>query len=102
MDVPRLNEWGSSEYWIANESGHLGWDSVEEDPAGYDYDLEPWVRTGKVLWVAPGDERVMLRSDVRRCPYLGLPGRRYPLFITAGEVLEPVAATEPVAAGERD
>jgi hypothetical protein len=109
MDVPRLNEWGSSEYWVTGESGTLGWDSVEEDPAAYDYDLEPWIRAGKLLWIAPGDERMMLLSDVRRCPYLGLPGRRYPLFITAGEVLEPVAAsdpteptepTEPVAAGE--
>jgi hypothetical protein len=109
MDVPRLNDWGSSEYWVTGETGTLGWDSVEEDPAAYDYDLQPWIRAGKLLWIAPGDERVMLHSDVRRCPYLGLPGRRYPLFITAGEVLEPVAATkptepteptEPVAAGE--
>jgi hypothetical protein len=103
MNIPRLNEWGALEYWIPGESGYLGWDTVEEDPTAYDYDLEPWIRAGKLLWIAPGDEGVMLHSDVRRCPYLGLPGRRYPLFITAGEVLEPVAATEPiepVAAGE--
>ncbi len=50
-----------------------------------DFDLEKWIRSGHVLWIAPGDESMTLRSDVEGCPYLNLPGTKEFLCISKGQ-----------------
>ena len=60
--------------------------SVPDDPADFDYDLELYIRTGRLLWIAPGDETLTLRSTVEGCPFLGLPGMRHPVGLRDGVI----------------
>jgi len=52
----------------------------------YDFDLEPWVGTGALLWITPGDESATLRKGVDNCPFLGLAGPRRFAVLERGEV----------------
>lgn len=85
--ISRVNTWGTAQFWFNDEEGNWVWDAVEDEAADFDFDLEPWIRSGKLLWIAPGDEHLRLRAHARACPYLGLEGRRFPMHLTLGLVL---------------
>lgn len=75
-DLPRLNTWGTNEYAFLDEKGEVGWDAQPEDPGEFDFNLEPWVASGQLRWIAPGDKSLTLRDSVADCPYLELAGRQ--------------------------
>lgn len=54
----------------------------EED---YDFELAPWIQSGKLLWIAPGDASLALRSGTAGCPYLQVPGARKLQMMQFGE-----------------
>ncbi len=89
----RVNDWGTQCYW---ETGSLipelwtpgQYVSLIPDTSEYDFDLEPWIKAGKLLWIAPGDLGLTLHSHVSHCPYLNLPGRRRLKYIQDGKVWE--------------
>jgi hypothetical protein len=84
--LPRVNTWGTDHLWYGTETGEWGWDEqllVEED---MDFELEWWIDTGKLSWIAPNDVKLQLQRGLEGCPYLGLPGRRTILRIQDGEV----------------
>lgn len=80
------SEWGSSRsvFIAANGSLVTTQDDVPEDQ--FDYDLEPYLADGRLLWIQPDDAELTLRKGAAGCPYLDLPGRRSPLFISRGKV----------------
>jgi len=85
-DIMRINTW-SLDHYVAEDPHGAGYSSRSYDfAADFGYDLEPWIRGGKLLWIEPGDASLALESLVGRCPYLGLEGRRYPMGIRFGEV----------------
>jgi hypothetical protein len=73
-DVRRANTWGASTYPVRRRDGSAAWAQVDEWPPDNDYDLGPWIRTGKLRWIAPGDDELRLRTEVTGCPFLGLEG----------------------------
>lgn len=89
----RVNDWGTGRYW---ETGSIipelftpgQYVSINPDSDKYDFNLEPWIKSGKLLWIAPGDESLTLHGHVSRCPYLDLPGSRRLKFIRDGKVWE--------------
>ena len=58
------------------------------DPQEWDFDLAPWIKAGKLLWIAPEDELLVLRSTIYDCPYLNFPGSRKPKYIQNGKFWE--------------
>lgn len=93
-EILRVNTWGLTQY-VAEDPYGAGYVSRSYDvPVEFDYDLARWIRRGKLLWIAPDDGTLRLRSLVEGCPYLDLPGRRYPLGIRNGEVFSVLIATE--------
>ena len=85
-DLPRVNTWGSGEYGLVGPDGQWIWESEPENEGEFDYDLAPWISSGKLRWIAPGDAQLALRDAVEGCPYLGLPGRRSITRIQEGRV----------------
>lgn len=71
--LARVNEWGAAQYWYEDERGWWA-DSVTEGEQEERYDLDRWIADGKLLWIAPGDRDLKLRSEVAGCPYLDLAG----------------------------
>lgn len=89
----RVNDWGTRRYWETGSIIPELWTpgqyvSLIPDTSEYDFDLEPWIKAGKLLWIALGDTALTLHGHVSRCPYLNLSGSRNPKFIRDGKVWE--------------
>ncbi|MDQ7903990.1 hypothetical protein RB614_05570 [Phytohabitans sp. ZYX-F-186] len=78
--------WGTDSHPLVEGGRWTGRAREEPEAARYDFDLEPWVGTGALLWITPGDESATLRKGVDGCPYLGLPGRRALAVVERGRV----------------
>ena len=91
--VMRVNDWGADYYW---ESGTPFPEMLSPgqpiqltpNPEEWDFDLAAWIKAGKLLWIAPLDEALVLRSTVYNCPYLNLPGSRNAKYIQKGKLWE--------------
>jgi len=83
---PRINTWGTDRYIHTHEDGSASIEKTWNLPGEYDYDLAPWIRKGKVLWIDPEDTECKLRSLLRECPYLDLEGYRYPVLLRGGDL----------------
>lgn len=88
-----VSTWGEATYHWRSDEGvwHWedgGWSSGHFDFAygDNDYDLAPWLRSGKLLWIAPNDGELTLRSGEAGCPYVGLPGSRHLSHIRDGKI----------------
>ncbi|AYF77059.1 hypothetical protein D7D52_28265 [Nocardia yunnanensis] len=84
---PLIHEWGidrndlhdSGGYWRADDA----YIAFNRD---VDFELRPWLETGQLLWVAPGDSEFTLRSGAADCPYLELDGDRRGQIIRNGDI----------------
>jgi hypothetical protein len=74
--LKRFNDWGAETYTYVTEDDEERWDSCDEEIEDLDHDLARWIASGDLLWIAPGDASLTLRSDAAGCPYVGLEGRR--------------------------
>lgn len=76
--------WLRQEHWFKTAEGASAW-LIANDV--WDFELEPWIASGKLKWIAPGDAscRVIGASDGPPCPYVGLAGEREPASLAAGE-----------------
>ncbi|TYK50948.1 hypothetical protein [Actinomadura decatromicini] len=80
--VRLVNLWGTNTYPKYRESGGGGWDWDMPRVASYDFELAPWLDSGKLLWL----DGTSLRSGSSGCPFVDLPGRRRITVIRNGEV----------------
>jgi hypothetical protein len=65
----------------------FGWQEWIPEPGDYDFDLLPWINGGKLLWIAPDDDSLAIKSDPA-CPYLNLSGNRFCQVVSEGQVWE--------------
>ncbi|MDF1617201.1 hypothetical protein [Petrocella sp. FN5] len=95
----RVNDWGTDRYWEETDafSGMLTpgqWVSVTPSLMDYDFDLAPYIRSGKLLWIEPQDASLQLKSMVKGCPYLELEGSHKLKFIQEGQMWDDDMAFE--------
>ena len=79
-DIPPIDLhqfWLRQDFWFKQEDGSSGW-SIANDV--WDFDLAPWVETGQLRWIEPGDPdgEVVDVTSGKPCPFLDLPGDRFP------------------------
>jgi hypothetical protein len=85
--------WGESTYHWRSDDGRWNWEEgvwgttdIGFDVLHNDYDLGPWLRSGRLLWIAPGDAGLALRSGDAGCPYVGLRGSHEMAYVSDGRV----------------
>ena len=81
VEIERINTWGTNEYLAEDIEGLAVFGSTYDDEDDYDFDIAPWVEKGKLKWIAIDDETLELKDTIDGCPYLDLPGYRYPVLI---------------------
>ena len=86
-DIPQEDlhqPWLRQEFWYVDEEGEEGWTICNDV---WDFELEPYLESGKLRWIQPGDEdfRLMDRESGVDCPYVGLEGERLPQSLEDGE-----------------
>jgi hypothetical protein len=97
--VKRVNDWGTERYWetgtpIPELLTPGQWVQLTPDPGEWAFDLAPWIKAGKVLWIAPEDDHFVLRSTVSDCPYLQLSGSHQAKYIQDAKVWESAPDTD--------
>jgi len=80
------NLWATSAYQFFGKEGQPGWYQSYDSPQDWDFQLKKWIDGGKLLWIAPDDPDMTLRSEAAGCPYAGLPGERQEQRIYAGAI----------------
>ena len=74
LDQARVNDFARDCYEIRLDSG-TGMRYADTYPLSLmDFDLTPWIRSGKLLWIAPDDPLYKLHATAEGCPYLGIRG----------------------------
>ncbi|WP_406631346.1 hypothetical protein [Amycolatopsis sp. WGS_07] len=85
-DVRLVNLWGANTYPVYRDGVWQGWDWDRPAVSQYDFDLAGWLRSGALLWIAPGDESATLREGADDCPFTDLPGEHRIAVVTDGRV----------------
>ena len=82
---PRLlhQPWLQQDLWFEVAPGQSGW-LIANDV--WDFELAPWLASGKLRWVEKGEEpRLAEVAAAAHCPFAGLEGSRWPQSIAAGQ-----------------
>ncbi len=76
--------WKSNSDTIVYENGEETWVGSS---FLWEYDLEPWLKKGKLLWCEPGsDNTIFSEQPIEKCPFINLPGRRKKQRVFRGKV----------------
>ena len=85
-NIRLVNLWGTNTYPVYRNGAWTGWDPDLSTVSQYDFELTGWLRSGALLWIAPGDESATLREGPDGCPFVDLPGERRIAVIANSEV----------------
>lgn len=84
--IEPLNDWGADHWKRVDTRGSVHWNESVDIEDEYDFDLVPYLRSGKLLWISPDDRTMSLRSGLVGCPYVDLKGERRIQRIQYGKV----------------
>jgi hypothetical protein len=77
--------WGTQ---VPDLDPNYRWDDyMPDDHRQWDFALAPWLHSGKLSWIAPGDPSLALRSGLSGCPYVDLEGPRRVQYVSVGKVM---------------
>ncbi len=80
------NSWAASLRLEERGLPGKGWSSREIQVHEMDFDLEPWIRSEKLGWIAPGDSAARISTSLDDCPYAGLEGSKQQQTVFRGKV----------------
>lgn len=86
LDHHRFNTWATNRYWWRGADGEWRWNDCTEDAEVLDFDLAPWIESGRLQWIAPNDGDAKLHETTRRCPYLDIDGTHEFQRVSQGKV----------------
>jgi len=87
-DRTLVDEWGLDVAFYLDDEGQLACEAAPIDPDGRDFNLVPWIASGRLLWIVPEDQRMVLRSGLEGCPYLDVEGTERDQYVIAGQCTE--------------
>jgi hypothetical protein len=80
--------WLRTQFSYIDGQGHSFWNSCNDV---WDFKIENWITgpSSKLGWIHPDDADMNIQfTQSSQCPYIKIPGRRWPLSIKQGEVYE--------------
>jgi len=83
--IPNAPEWGTRTWW-ERDAQEPTWRTDHLIDDDYDFDLEPYLEQERLVWIAPGDATLTLRTGSDGCPYLGTEGGRHVQRLEEGSV----------------
>jgi hypothetical protein len=84
--IEPLNDWGTDHWKYCDLYGGLHWNESVDIEDEHDFNLDPYLRSGQLLWISPGDRTMTFRSGLVGCPYVDLKGERRIQRIQYGKV----------------
>ena len=84
--VERVNDWGTDHWKFSDLYGGVHWNESVDFEDEYDFDLVPYLQSGRLQWISPDDSTMSLRSGLAGCPYADMEGERRIQRIRHGKV----------------
>ncbi|MFH1180581.1 MAG: hypothetical protein V1710_09480 [Candidatus Bathyarchaeota archaeon] len=105
-----MNNWGANYWSFLDADMKLGYNEYDvlwaekepdysDEPVSdegserleytFDFDLSKWIREGKLLWIAPDDSTLSLKTGTSGCPFLNLEGSQAFSVLFDGELTKP-------------
>jgi hypothetical protein len=87
--------WARTNFVYTTQLGEHAWRRATEPALGqprdaWDYQLAPWLAAGKVRWCDPqGDRTTLSNAAASACPFLNLPGAKFPRIVLAPPLAAP-------------
>ncbi len=81
IEIERINTWGTDYYLAEDAEGLAVIGSTFDEEEEYDFDIAPWIKKGKLKWIALRDKSLELQDITDNCPYLDIVGYQYPVLI---------------------
>jgi hypothetical protein len=76
--------WARTNFVYTTQSGDSEW-RIPNDP--WDFDLKPWIETGRIRWCEPASDNSRLNEGpADSCPYLGIQGARHRVVVQGDRV----------------
>jgi hypothetical protein len=82
--------WARTNFVYSTQLGVHSWRQAgdpapgESAPDAWDFDLQPWIASGRIRWCAPGGDRsALIPPSTTACPFADLPGSRQRQVILA-------------------
>lgn len=72
-DMDRPNLYGSDRYFAKTIGGEVAYRS-HYTAEHYDYDIEKYLKLGKLFWIKKDDASMKLYNSIQDCPYLNIGG----------------------------
>ena len=77
--------WARSNYVYTAQLGESSWRIANDE---WDFDLRPWLFSGKMRWCPQkGDNSTLSTDSPEHCPYLDLPGERQRLVVFVNQLV---------------
>lgn len=90
-----FGDWGRTIAYYDTGDDDFGWQEWIPAPSDFDFDLMPWIRNGKLVWIAPEDDDLAIQTSTD-CPYLGVSGNRFYQVVSNGKVWQDTLYEPPV------
>lgn len=84
--IERVDDWAHFHHILVGPDGRARLDHAVQHDADRETELGPWLRSGRLRWIAPGDDAFVLRSGEAGCPYAELEGHRRLQYVREGRV----------------
>ncbi len=84
-DLERVDDWGHSFHYFSRPDGSPTSAHSTEYDVDKDFEIEPWIRSGKLSWIAAGDIDLQLRTTGPDCPFVTVGGERHRQYIQNGK-----------------
>jgi hypothetical protein len=84
-DAERVDDWGIRSFTFQRADGSMASGHATQADGDKDFELRPWLESGRLSWIAPGDASLTLRTGADGCPYVDLPGERRRRYIQEGD-----------------
>jgi hypothetical protein len=84
-DLERVDDWGHAMHYLTRPDGSPSSAHSTEYDIDKDFEIEPWIRSGKLSWIAPGDIDLTLRTSPADCPFVTVGGERHRQYIQNGK-----------------
>jgi hypothetical protein len=82
--LTRVDDWGMRSFTFQRSDGSMASGHATQADEDKDFELRPWLDSGRLRWIAPGDDTLTVRTGAGGCPYVDLPGERRRRYIQEG------------------
>ncbi len=99
VEMPCISDLASSYATLIINGRPVKREGIPVETLEIDFELERWIRIGKLYWIAERDESCLLRSDLKLCPYLKIANDKSIVRVSRGVLSRTPVSSQTIGVG---